>query len=50
MREVTVSEFKAKCLALLAEVEKTKKSIRVMRRGVPVADAVPARSVRPQTG
>ncbi len=46
MREVAISEFKAKCLALLAQVEKTKKPIRVTRRGRPVAEVVPATSVR----
>jgi prevent-host-death family protein len=46
MREVAISEFKAKCLALLAQVEKTKKPIRITRRGRPVAEVVPSRPVR----
>jgi prevent-host-death family protein len=41
MKEVAISEFKAKCLALLEEVRKTKKPIRVTRHGKPVADVVP---------
>jgi len=42
MQEVAISEFKAKCLALLAQVQKTKKPIRITRYGKPVADVVPA--------
>lgn len=40
MKEVAISEFKAKCLALLEEVRKTKKPLRVTRRGKPVAEIV----------
>jgi len=42
MQEVAISEFKAKCLAMLEQVRKTKKPIRITRRGQPVADVVPA--------
>lgn len=41
MQEVAISEFKAKCLALLEEVSKTKKPIRVTRFGKPIADVTP---------
>jgi len=41
MKEVSISEFKAKCLALLEEVQKTKNPIRVTRFGKPVAEVVP---------
>ncbi len=41
MKEVAISEFKAKCLALLDQVKKTKKPIRVTRFGEPVADVIP---------
>jgi prevent-host-death family protein len=41
MKEVAISEFKAKCLALLDQVQKTKKPIRVTRFGKPVAEVVP---------
>lgn len=41
IHEVAISEFKAKCLALLEEVSKTKTTLRVTRRGKPVADVVP---------
>ena len=41
MEEVAISEFKAKCLALLEQVRKTKKPLRITRYGKPVADVVP---------
>jgi prevent-host-death family protein len=41
MKEVAISEFKAKCLALLQEVQKTKKPILITRFGKPVAEVVP---------
>ena len=41
MREVAISEFKAKCLALLDQVQKTKTPIRITRFGKPVAEVVP---------
>jgi len=41
MKEVAISEFKAKCLALLDQVQKTKKPILVTRFGKPLAEVVP---------
>jgi prevent-host-death family protein len=41
MKEVAISEFKAKCLAILDEVQKTKKPVRVTRFGKPVAEVIP---------
>jgi prevent-host-death family protein len=41
MKEVSVSEFKAKCLALLSQVQKTRKPLRITRFGKPVAEVVP---------
>lgn len=41
MKDVAISEFKAKCLRLLDEVNKTKRPIRITRRGKPVAEIVP---------
>ena len=41
MKEVAISEFKAKCLALIDEVQKTKQPLRITRRGEPVAELVP---------
>jgi len=47
MKEVAISEFKAKCLSLLEQVQKTKKPILVTRFGKPIAEVVPA---SPQPG
>ena len=41
MEEVAISVFKAKCLALLERVRKTKRPLRVTRFGKPVAEIVP---------
>jgi prevent-host-death family protein len=42
MQEVAISEFKAKCLALLEQVRVTKRPLRVTRYGKPVAEVIPA--------
>jgi prevent-host-death family protein len=41
MKEIAISEFKAKCLGILEEVRKTRKPIRVTRFGKPVAEVMP---------
>lgn len=41
MKEVAISEFKAKCLAILEQVRTTRQPIRVIRHGKPVAEIVP---------
>ena len=41
MLEVTISEFKAKCLALLEQVRRTRQPIRITRHGKAVAEVVP---------
>lgn len=41
MKEIAISEFKAKCLAILEEVRKTRRPILVTRFGEPVAEVVP---------
>ena len=41
MKEVDISEFRAKCLAILEEVRKTGQPIRVTRHGKPLAEVVP---------
>jgi prevent-host-death family protein len=41
MEEIAISEFKAKCLALLERVRRTKKPLRITRFGKPVAEVVP---------
>lgn len=45
MEEVSISEFKAKCLALLEQVNKTKKPLRITRHGKPVAEVTPPTAV-----
>jgi prevent-host-death family protein len=42
MKEIAISEFKAKCLGILEEVRKTRTPIRVTRFGKPVAEVVPS--------
>ena len=42
MKEVAISEFKAKCLGILEQVRKTRTPIRVTRFGKPVAEVIPA--------
>ncbi len=41
MKEVAISEFKAKCLALIADVQKTRQPLRITRRGEPLAELIP---------
>ena len=41
MKEVAISEFKAKCLGMLEQVRKTRRPIRITRFGEPVAEIVP---------
>ena len=41
MKEIAISEFKAKCLGILEEVRKTRKPVRITRFGKPVAEVVP---------
>jgi prevent-host-death family protein len=45
MQEIAISDFKAKCLAVLERVRSTKKPIRITRFGKPVAEVVPPTSV-----
>ncbi len=46
LKEVPISEFKAKCLALLEQVRLTRKPILVTRFGKPVAEIVPPSAVQ----
>lgn len=41
MREIPISKFKATCLAVLEQVRRTKRPVRVTRFGKPVAEVVP---------
>jgi prevent-host-death family protein len=42
MKSVSISEFKAKCLGLIDQVDKTRQPLRITRHGRPVAELVPA--------
>ena len=42
MNDVSISEFKAKCLPLIEQVHKTGHTLRITRHGRPVAEVVPA--------
>lgn len=46
MTEVSISEFKAKCLALLEQVRRTRQPIRITRHGKPVAEIVPPSAIQ----
>jgi prevent-host-death family protein len=41
MEEVTISKFKATCLALLNKVKQTGQTILVTRKGEPIAQVIP---------
>lgn len=41
MESMAISEFKAKCLAVLETVRRTGQPIQVTKRGIPVAEIVP---------
>jgi prevent-host-death family protein len=43
MESMSISQFKARCLAVLADVKRTGRPILVTKRGEPIAEVVPAR-------
>src|SRR6516165_9843689 len=47
-RMMKASEFKAKCLAIMDEVERTGQPVVITKKGKPVADLVPHRASRPK--
>jgi prevent-host-death family protein len=47
-QQIAAGEFKAKCLGLLDEVQKTRKEIVVTKRGKAVAKLVPIDEEKPQ--
>jgi prevent-host-death family protein len=44
MRALTISEFKAKCLAVVDQVDRTGEPVTILKRGRAVARVVPAAS------
>jgi len=49
MEEISISEFKAKCLAILERVRKTRKPIRVTRFGKPLAEIMAPSPLKQQS-
>jgi prevent-host-death family protein len=49
MREITISKFKATCLAVLEDVRKTGRPVRITRYGRPMAEVVPLRPIKKAT-
>ncbi len=49
MDEISVSKFKATCLAALGRVQRTGRPLRVTRFGKPLADVIPAGSEKKGT-
>ena len=50
MESMAISEFKAKCLAVLERVRRTKKPVLITRFGQPVAEVVPPSEIpRPKS-
>jgi prevent-host-death family protein len=45
MKEIAISEFKTKCLAILDQVQKTRQPIRITRRGRPIAEVGPPKPI-----
>jgi prevent-host-death family protein len=43
VRVIKASEFKAKCLALMDEVERTGRTVVITKNGKPVAELIPHR-------
>ena len=44
METLSVSEFKAKCLSILQDVDKQKKRVIITKRGKPIAEVIPHES------
>lgn len=42
MDDISISEFKAKCLGLIEQVHKTRQPLRITRHGRPLAEVIPA--------
>ena len=41
MESISVSEFKATCLAVLEDINKQKKRVVITKRGKPIAEVIP---------
>lgn len=47
MKMISATEFKAKCLHLLDDVQRTGEDLVISKRGKPVARVVPERATKP---
>ncbi len=47
MKTINATEFKAKCLQLLDEVQRTGEELVISKRGKPVARVVPEKAAKP---
>ncbi|MBI4577798.1 MAG: type II toxin-antitoxin system prevent-host-death family antitoxin [Planctomycetes bacterium] len=50
MEEMAISRFKATCLAVVERVRRTRRPVRITRRGEPVAEVVPPSAPRGPDG
>jgi prevent-host-death family protein len=48
MKRIARTQFKAQCLQLLDQVERTQKPILITKRGKPIAKLVPVRTKNPE--
>lgn len=46
MKTISISEFKAKCVRLIDQVNKTHQTLRITRHGRPVAELIPVEAER----
>jgi prevent-host-death family protein len=46
MKEITITEFRTKCSAILSRVQRSKKPIRITRLGRPIAEIIPVDPLR----
>jgi prevent-host-death family protein len=50
MEEIQISTFKAKCLQIIDEINKTNKGLKITRHGKPVAVIIPVPQDEPRHG
>jgi prevent-host-death family protein len=48
-QQIAISKFKVKCLAIIEDVRRTGKPVRITRFGKPVAEVVPIRAAKPSS-
>ena len=48
MKQMAAGQFKARCLAVMDEVARTRESVVITKRGKPVAKVVPVDSSKPK--